>query len=157
MKLVRLMKLVKILLTFAVAVFLICVYTYIFSNVYSSCIYDISKSWIYQMFEPIVDDETYEDSYVHEGEFKITHYCNCSICCGRWAGGPTASGTIPSVNRTIAVDPDVIPLGTEVLIDGVQYIAEDTGSAIKGTHIDIYCDLHQEALDRGVYTATVRW
>lgn len=109
------------------------------------------------MFESIVDDETYKDSYVHEGEFKITHYCNCNICCGRWAGGPTASGTIPSANRTIAVDPDVITLGTEVLIDGVQYIAEDTGSAIKGTRIDIYCDSHQEALDRGAYTATVRW
>ena len=79
MKLIRLMKLVKILLTFAVAIFLICMYTYIFSNVYSSCIYDISKSWIYQMFEPIVDDETYEDSYVNEGEFKITHYCNFLI------------------------------------------------------------------------------
>lgn len=151
------MKFIRILLIYAVAVFIMFMYAYIFNNIYSSCIYDVEKSWIYQMFEPILDDETYEDIYKNEEEFKITHYCNCSICCGRWSGGPTASGTMPTPDHTIAVDPHVIPLGTSVLIDGVEYFAEDTGSAIKGNRIDIYCDSHQEALDRGTYMATARW
>lgn len=38
----------------------------------------------------------------------------------------------------IAVDPNVIPLGSKVLIDGHEYIAEDIGGAVKGEVIDIY-------------------
>ena len=84
------------------------------------------------------------------GKFKITAYCNCSKCCGKWAGGPTASGTMPQAGRTIAVDPKVIPLGSKVIIDGHTYIAEDTGSAIKGNKIDMYFDSHSEAMTWGV-------
>ena len=84
------------------------------------------------------------------GQFKITAYCNCSQCCGKWSGGPTASGTIPTAGRTIAVDPNVIPLGSKVTIDGHTYIAEDTGSAIKGNKIDMFFSSHQEALNWGV-------
>lgn len=84
------------------------------------------------------------------GQFKITAYCNCSKCCGKWAGGPTASGTTPTAGRTIAVDPKVIPLGTKVIIDGHTYIAEDTGSAIKGKKIDMYFASHSEAMAWGV-------
>ena len=84
------------------------------------------------------------------GQFKITAYCNCSKCCGKWAGGKTASGTTPTAGRTIAVDPSVIPLGSRVIIDGHTYVAEDTGSAIKGNKIDMYFNSHSEALNWGV-------
>ena len=56
---------------------------------------------------------------------------------------------IATEGRTIAVDPEVIPYGTKVLIDGHTYIAEDTGGAIKGNKIDIFVDSHQEAVNRG--------
>ena len=80
------------------------------------------------------------------GEVTLTAYCNCRICCGRWAGGPTASGAMPEAGRTIAVDPDVIPLGSRVYIAGYgEYVAEDTGSAIVGARIDVYMDSHEEA------------
>ena len=52
--------------------------------------------------------------------------------------------------RTIAVDPTVIPLGSEVEINGQIYIAEDTGSAIKGNKIDLCVRSHSEAYARGV-------
>lgn len=84
------------------------------------------------------------------GQFRISAYCNCSKCCGKWAGGPTASGTTPKAGRTIAVDPKVIPLGSKVIIDGHTYIAEDTGSAIKGNKIDMYFSSHSEAMAWGV-------
>lgn len=90
-------------------------------------------------------------SNIHSlGQFRISAYCNCRICCGKWAGGPTASGTMPVAGRTIAVDPNIIPLGSKVIIDGYTYIAEDTGSAIKGNRIDMYFDSHQEALKWGI-------
>lgn len=89
------------------------------------------------------------------GKFTTTAYCNCSRCCGKWAGGPTASGTMPRAGRTIAVDPKVIPLGTKVIINGNTYVAEDTGSAIKGNKIDIYHDSHSSALSWGRRTVDV--
>ena len=84
------------------------------------------------------------------GQFKITAYCSCSKCCGQWSGGPTASGVMPTAGRTIAVDPNVIPLGSKVTIDGHTYVAEDTGGAIKGNRIDMYFNSHSEALNWGV-------
>lgn len=78
------------------------------------------------------------------GVFSTTAYCKCEKCCGIWTDSPTKSGTIPQEGRTIAVDPDVIPLGTQVIIDGKVYTAEDTGSAVKGNVIDIYFNNHEE-------------
>ncbi|MCL1999303.1 MAG: 3D domain-containing protein [Turicibacter sp.] len=84
------------------------------------------------------------------GYFELTFYCPCEICTGRWSGlNRTASGTIPTAGRTIAVDTSVIPFGTEVLINGHIYIAEDTGSAVRGNVIDIFVDSHEYAVQRG--------
>lgn len=79
--------------------------------------------------------------------FTATAYCPCRKCCGKWADGITASGTTATAGRTIAVDKKVIPLGTHVLINGVEYVAEDTG--VKGKRIDIFFDSHSEALEFG--------
>ena len=100
------------------------------------------------------------------GEFTITHYCSCPVCCGVWAKNRpvdengqeivlTASGARAEAGRTIAVDPEVIPLGSAVIINGQEYIAQDTGGAIQGQRIDIYCGSHEEALQLGVITAEV--
>lgn len=70
---------------------------------------------------------------------------DCTGCTGT-----TATGTHPEVGRTIAVDPDVIPLGSEVMIDGHVYIAEDTGGAIKGKAIDMYVGTEAESEVFGV-------
>ena len=110
--------------------------------------------------EETVEDTTEEtedegSSLVSLGTFKLTAYCNCSICCGVWAGGATASGVMPVANHTIAVDTSVIPFGTQVVINGITYVAEDVGGAINGNRIDIYFDTHQEALNFGVQYAEV--
>ena len=89
------------------------------------------------------------------GEFTITHYCACSICCGDSADGITATGTQVTEGRTIAVDPEVIALGSTVWISGHPYIAEDVGGAIEDKHIDIYVADHQEALQLGRQTKEV--
>lgn len=90
------------------------------------------------------------------GTFTLTAYCNCTKCCGKWAKyHQTALGTRPQKNHTIAVDPNVIPLGTTVVINGNEYVAEDTGSGVDGNHIDIFFESHQEALNFGKQKAEV--
>ena len=91
------------------------------------------------------------------GRFRVTHYCPCYYCCGSWAGSNTASGTVPTVGRTIAVDPNVIPLGSQVIINGHVYTAEDTGSAVKGNVIDVFVSDHATALANGVFYTEVYW
>ncbi len=90
------------------------------------------------------------------GKFVITAYCTCRICCGVYSGGNrTASGTVPTTNRTIAVDTSVIPFGTRVVINGQIYVAEDRGGAIKGKRIDMFFYTHKEALRWGRRTMEV--
>lgn len=90
------------------------------------------------------------------GEFRITHYCACSICCGPYSGmNSTASGVAPVTNHTIAVDPTQIPYGTKVVINGQVYVAEDCGGGIKTNCIDIYVASHDEACAKGMYYADV--
>lgn len=105
-----------------------------------------------------------EPEPVSLGEFKITHYCACPKCCGKDESDPwygiTSTGTRATEGRTIAVDPKVIPYGSEVLLryaDGTEhtYIAEDCGGAIKSKRIDVYMDSHRAALVEGVKYAEV--
>jgi Uncharacterized protein conserved in bacteria len=64
--------------------------------------------------------------------------------------GITASGTKVQEGRTIAVDPDIIPLGWWVYIEGIGFRrAEDTGGAIKGSKIDVYFDSQSHAMKFG--------
>lgn len=92
----------------------------------------------------------------------VTHYDCCVECCGK-VDGLTASGTHATPYSTVAVDPSVIPLGADVLVDygdgaGLRrYRAEDTGGAIKGNRIDLCVGSHDEALRLGRRTATVYW
>ncbi len=88
------------------------------------------------------------------GTFKLTAYDACLICCGK-TDGITATGTHATVGRTIAVDPDIIPYGSRVMIGDHVYVAEDCGGLIKGKKIDIYMNTHQEALQFGVKQAEV--
>lgn len=89
------------------------------------------------------------------GTFRITHYCACSICCGPWANGITATGVTATTNRTIAVDPSQIPYGSKVVINGQVYVAEDCGGAIRENCIDIYVATHAEGEQKGVFYTDV--
>lgn len=61
--------------------------------------------------------------------FTITAYCGCEKCCGK-TDRITATGTYAIEGVTIAVDPAVIPYGSEV---------------------DIYFERHEDALRFGVW------
>lgn len=98
----------------------------------------------------------------------VSAYCLCPKCCGKWSAEhpsrigtdyvqKTATGTIPEVGRTIAVDPKYIPLGAQVELDGHIYTAEDTGGGVDGAWIDLLCETHEEALEWGIQTKKIKW
>ena len=95
------------------------------------------------------------------GNFKLTAYCSCSLCCGKWANNRPngivygAIGEELKEGYSIAVDPTVIPYRTEVVINGHTYKAQDCGGAIKGNRIDVYFENHNDALEFGVQYADV--
>lgn len=92
----------------------------------------------------------------------ITFYCNEQYphICGT-GSGIAADGTPALAWATCAVDPDVIPIGSTVMVDlGDGYglrtlVANDTG--VKGNHLDICVESHNSALQLGRQTATVYW
>lgn len=64
--------------------------------------------------------------------------------------GMTASGTRATEGRTVSVDPNVIPLGTWIYIEGIGLRrAEDTGGAVKGNKVDVYFNSNSTALNFG--------
>ena len=73
---------------------------------------------------------------VNMGDFKVTYYWPGE---DNW-GYQTATGVRSSHLYTVAVDPDVIPLGSRILIDGEEYLAVDVGGAVKGDVVDIFTE-----------------
>ena len=88
------------------------------------------------------------------GTFKTTGYCPCVRCSEGW-GRHTCTGATATARHTIAVDPKVIPYGTQVMINGVIYTAEDRGGGVRGNHIDIFFDNHSETLQHGTQNLEV--
>lgn len=90
--------------------------------------------------------------YQYIGECTVTAYCPCSECCGRWADGLTATG-LPAGPGIVAVDPEVIQLGSTVIIDGLKYLAADVG--VSGKHVDIAVSSHEQAVELGIRSEKV--
>ncbi len=80
------------------------------------------------------------------GVFEVTCYT---------LSGNTASGA-PVSTGGVAVDPSVLPLGTEVYIDGLGWhTAADTGGGVGGNHIDIWRPTDDECVSWGRRTLDV--
>ncbi|MEA1960768.1 MAG: 3D domain-containing protein [Bacillota bacterium] len=72
-----------------------------------------------------------------------------------WAGAPSYIG-LPLERGIVAVDPNIIPMGTKLYIEGYgEGIAADQGGAIKGNRIDLFFDTKTEAFDWGMRTVEV--
>lgn len=94
--------------------------------------------------------------YQYLGEYLLTAYCPCPICCGKWSNmeNPvTASGARPTQGWTIAA-PKNFAFGTKIMIDGQIYEVQDRGGAITGNHFDVYFNTHQDALNFAMRTTS---
>jgi len=128
--------------------------------VYDDFIYSEAESVLQDIFNQQYTLTTYETTEMQTetkvvevgdsiGPVRTTGYCPCYTCNGVWTGGPTASGVMATVNHTIAVDAynPIVPMGTKVVINGVQYTVEDTGKLnANNSDIDIFFNTHAEAL-----------
>ena len=118
----------------------------------------VEVSEVSEVSEPTIEQEyttaVAEREYI-EVTATLTAYCPCVKCCGK-SDGITASGTQATAGRTVAVDTRLIPYGTEISIDGKTYVAEDCGGKVKGYTIDVFFNSHEEALNFGRQTKTVK-
>ena len=101
--------------------------------------------------------------YTSRGEFRTRKVLKMQASaydpgprsCGKYASGRTACG-MKAGYGVVAVDPKVIPLRTELYIEGYGFaIAGDTGGAIKGNRIDLGYDTYREAIKFGRKTVIV--
>ena len=144
-----------------------------FTTVYLMTLYYAGKQFLFHLSDVTSDNVSVACEYVADaevemcdyveieepkeinlGKFKLTAYCSCKKCCGK-TDGITATGTKAKAGRTIAVDKNVIPYGSKVMINDKEYVAEDCGGAIKDNHIDVFFNTHDEALNFGVQYASV--
>src|SRR5690606_17814205 len=84
---------------------------------------------------------------------EATAYTNGPESTGKRPGHPaygiTRSG-LPTRPGVVAVDPDVIPLGSIVYVEGYGIaVALDTGSAIRGYRVDVWFEALDDALAWG--------
>lgn len=91
-------------------------------------------------------------------EMSMTATAYTAYCQG--CSGVTYTGIDLRSNpdqKVIAVDPNVIPLGSRVWVEGYgEAIAGDIGGAIKGNIIDVFLEDKQEALSWGRKTVTIK-
>jgi 3D (Asp-Asp-Asp) domain-containing protein len=85
------------------------------------------------------------------GTYRVTAYCPCKICTGRWSRHHRTKTGKPARGNLVAVDPRFVRLGSAVRVQGVGRLrCEDTGSAIKGRRLDVLLPTHQQAKRFGV-------
>ncbi len=81
--------------------------------------------------------------------YRVSAYCPGPCCCGKWADGTTASGSI-AVGKIVAA-PSTISFGTIMEIPGYGVASvQDRGGAITGNRLDVLFATHEEAKQWGV-------
>lgn len=116
-------------------------------NEHNETVIDLTKQ-----YNAAVAEEKKKAEESSKGQFLGTFKCTYYTGAADEGGNITALGTPVTPWYTVAVDPRVIPLGSKIRIegyDGIFYCA-DTGSAIKGSILDIAVGSKSEASNLGV-------
>ena len=85
---------------------------------------------------------------------RVTGYCSCPKCCGKFSDGKTASNHHIRRGDVFVAADKCYRFGTEMVIPGYNRSQSvevlDRGRVIKGNRLDLYFDSHQEAKKWGV-------
>jgi len=96
----------------------------------------------------------------HIVRMRVTGYCPCSKCCGKFADGITACGHKIRPGDTFVAADRRYSFGTEMVIegynDGQTIKVLDRGGAIRGNKLDAFFHTHKEALQWGVKYINVK-
>jgi len=101
------------------------------------------------------EDVKYEVEFVDGDDWLVTAYCGCSLCCGKYADGVTASGKVAQYGYVAC---NWLPFGTTLYIEGLgEFKVQDRGAKSlfgdrnnKIKHLDVYFPTHQQAKEFGV-------
>ena len=93
-------------------------------------------------------------------QMRVTAYCPCSICCGEYSDGVTASGHRIRPGDTFVAADKEYPFGTVMIIPGYNSSRVvkvlDRGGAITGGRLDVFFGSHEQALEWGVRNLNVK-
>jgi 3D (Asp-Asp-Asp) domain-containing protein len=93
-------------------------------------------------------------------QMRVTAYCPCEKCCGKYSDGITACGHKIRPGDTFAAADKEYPFGTEMIIagynNGQPIKVLDRGGAIAGNRLDVFFHSHEEALKWGVRYISVK-
>ena len=103
----------------------------------------------------VEETDAAQDKYhkYREVAMEVSYYTNNDE--GMDGRGITAMGTMTTQGRTIAMSTQY-ELGTRIIIDGHEYVNEDTGSYIVGNRVDIYVEDKETAYRLGRVTKIVK-
>lgn len=99
------------------------------------------------------------DNSMESGEWqtvrmRVTAYCPCEKCCGKYSDGVTACGHKIRIGDAFVAADKEYPFGTEMIIasykNGQPVKVLDRGGAIFGNRLDVFFHSHQDALKWGV-------
>ena len=123
-----------------------------------------------QIIPPLAERAALEPETEAEPPPEVHVIENCTVTwytentCGKSpdhpAYGITASGAPVEEGVTCAVDPEVIPLGSEVRVlyaDGTVGTFRATDTGVKGEWVDIYTPSYDYAVQCGLQRLTVYW
>ena len=94
--------------------------------------------------------------FVSTSRFRVTAYCPCAKCCGKWSRHRTTASGRPVTHNggKFAAADRAIPFGTMLSIPGYNggrpVPVLDRGGAIRGKRLDVFFPTHAEARKWGV-------
>jgi len=93
-------------------------------------------------------------------QMRVTAYCPCPKCCGKYSDGKTACGHKIRPGDAFAAADKRYSFDTEMIIAGYQngqpVKVLDRGGAIRGNRLDVFFHSHEEALEWGVKHLNVK-
>jgi 3D (Asp-Asp-Asp) domain-containing protein len=103
------------------------------------------------VYEKMPDDDKERWQVVR---MRVTGYCSCPKCCGKFSDGRTASNHRINKGDVFVAADKFYRFGTDMIIPGYNNAhpvqVKDRGRVIKGNRLDLYFDTHRQAQKWGV-------